>query len=80
MNLKNKIQNSLSESLKVSSDSEVDKEFIHGLEIASKLLIDTFKSKGKVLLAGNGGSAADSQHIAAEFMGRLNFDQILYQL
>ena len=75
MNLKNKIQNSLSESLKVSSDSEVDKEFIHGLEIASKLLIDTFKSKGKVLLAGNGGSAADSQHIAAEFMGRLNFDR-----
>ena len=43
MNLKNKIQNSLSESLKVSSDSEVDKEFIHGLEIASKLLIDTFQ-------------------------------------
>ena len=75
MNLKNKIQNSLSESLKVSADSEVDKEFIHGLEIASNLLIDTFKSKGKVLLAGNGGSAADSQHIAAEFMGRLNFDR-----
>ena len=75
MNLKNKIQNTLSESLKVSTDSEVDKEFIHGLEIASELLIDTFKSNGKVLLAGNGGSAADSQHIAAEFMGRLNFDR-----
>ena len=27
------------------------------------------------MLAGNGGSAADSQHIAAEFMGRLNFDR-----
>ena len=75
MNLKNKIQNSLSESLKANADAEVDKEFIHSLEIASELLIDTFKSKGKVLLAGNGGSAADSQHIAAEFMGRLNFDR-----
>ena len=75
MKLKNKIQNSLSESLKANADAEVDKEFIHSLEIASELLIDTFKSKGKVLLAGNGGSAADSQHIAAEFMGRLNFDR-----
>ena len=38
-------------------------------------MIDTFKKNGKVLLAGNGGSAADAQHIAAEFIGRLNFDR-----
>lgn len=35
-----------------------------------ELVVDTFKSGGKVLVCGNGGSAADSQHIAAEFVGR----------
>ena len=34
------------------------------------LIIDTFKTGGKILVCGNGGSAADSQHIAAEFVGR----------
>lgn len=34
------------------------------------LIIETFKRGGKVLVCGNGGSAADSQHIAAEFVGR----------
>ncbi len=37
--------------------------------------IDTFKNDGKVLLCGNGGSAADAQHIAAELSGRFNYDR-----
>tara|TARA_B100001093_G_C26794853_1_gene1000646 strand:+ start:1015 stop:1548 length:534 start_codon:yes stop_codon:yes gene_type:complete len=53
----------------------LDKDFIFQLDKASSLLIETFRNNGKVLLAGNGGSAADCQHIAAEFMGRLNFDR-----
>ena len=36
------------------------------------LIVKSFKSKNKLLLCGNGGSAADSQHIAAEFMVRLS--------
>jgi D-sedoheptulose 7-phosphate isomerase len=36
----------------------------------AEALVRVFKSKGKVLLFGNGGSAADAQHIAAEFTGR----------
>ncbi len=75
MNLKTIIQDSLTESAKVNSESSMDVDFIKGLELASTMLIDTFQTNGKVLLAGNGGSAADSQHIAAEFMGRLNFDR-----
>ena len=75
MKLKDIITNSLNESTKVNTESEFDKDFLANLETASNLLIDTFKNHGKVLLAGNGGSAADSQHIAAEFMGRLNFDR-----
>ncbi len=40
------------------------------LEIAAKLCIKSLKSGGKILLFGNGGSAADAQHIAAELAGR----------
>ena len=40
------------------------------IEAAGDLLLDTFKDGGKVLLCGNGGSAADCQHIAAEFVVR----------
>jgi D-sedoheptulose 7-phosphate isomerase len=41
----------------------------------SELLVDTFDKGNKVLLFGNGGSAADAQHIAAEFVGRFAFDR-----
>ncbi len=37
---------------------------------ASKLAVDTLKNGNKILLFGNGGSAADAQHIAAELTGR----------
>ncbi|MEK6567741.1 MAG: D-sedoheptulose 7-phosphate isomerase [Candidatus Omnitrophota bacterium] len=37
---------------------------------AAKLIIACYRAKGKVLIFGNGGSAADAQHIAAEFVGR----------
>ena len=40
------------------------------LEVAATLLVDTLKRGNKVLLCGNGGSAADAQHIAAELTGR----------
>jgi D-sedoheptulose 7-phosphate isomerase len=41
----------------------------------SQILIEAFKQGNKVLLFGNGGSAADAQHIAAEFVGRFAFDR-----
>ncbi|TSC88399.1 MAG: D-sedoheptulose 7-phosphate isomerase [Microgenomates group bacterium Gr01-1014_16] len=37
---------------------------------AAKLITQTFKSGGKLLICGNGGSAAQSQHFAAELVGR----------
>jgi D-sedoheptulose 7-phosphate isomerase len=39
---------------------------------ASELLVGCFQRRGRVLLCGNGGSAADCQHLAAEFVGGLN--------
>ncbi len=41
---------------------------------SADLLLESLRSGGKLLLAGNGGSAADSQHIATEFMIRLSHD------
>lgn len=38
-------------------------------------IIQAFRSDHKLLIAGNGGSAADAQHIAGEFLSRLNFDR-----
>lgn len=40
------------------------------IRACADLLLDTFKKGNKVLICGNGGSAADAQHIAAEFVGR----------
>lgn len=43
---------------------------LSAIQTAVSVLTTTLKSGGKILLFGNGGSAADSQHIAAEFIGR----------
>ena len=42
----------------------------HSVEVAAKLCLDCLKNGNKILLFGNGGSAADAQHIAAELVGR----------
>ena len=45
------------------------------LEAAAEACITALKNRGKILLAGNGGSAADAQHIAGEFVSRFAFDR-----
>ncbi len=40
------------------------------IEDAARLLVETLQGGGKILIAGNGGSAADAQHFAAELVGR----------
>lgn len=42
---------------------------------AAEMLVASIKAGGKVLIFGNGGSAADAQHIAAELVNRLNYDR-----
>jgi len=46
------------------------KDCADGIVEAALLIINCLRSGGKVLFFGNGGSAADSQHLAAEFVGR----------
>ena len=47
----------------------------NSIELISKVSIETLESKGKIVLFGNGGSAADAQHIAAELVGRYKMDR-----
>ena len=52
--------------IKIATAKKLDQEIAK----ATKLAINTYKRGNKILLCGNGGSAADSQHIAAELIGR----------
>jgi D-sedoheptulose 7-phosphate isomerase len=45
------------------------------VEKSAKLCIDSLKSGGKIILFGNGGSAADAQHFAAELVGRYKVER-----
>lgn len=66
----------LSKELKESSEVKlkIEQECSDDIVKSTSLLVDSFKKGKKLLLCGNGGSAADSQHIAAEFMIRLSHD------
>ncbi|MBU0720571.1 D-sedoheptulose 7-phosphate isomerase [bacterium] len=45
------------------------------IEDVSKKCVELYRGNNKTILAGNGGSAADAQHIAAELVGRYGFDR-----
>ena len=45
-------------------------EYLEKLAMMCKIITESLKAGGKLLICGNGGSAADSQHLAAEFVGR----------
>ena len=62
------IKHDFSEHIKVSV--ETIKSIGKPIEIAAKICIDSLKNGNKILIFGNGGSAADAQHIAAELVGR----------
>ena len=54
----------------IDTKKEVLKSLVPQIEAAAKMMIKTIKSGKKVIFCGNGGSAADSQHLAAELVGR----------
>lgn len=64
-----------SESITVKEAVLADRELIVQIETVVGLIVDAYRRQGKVLIAGNGGSAADAQHIAAELVSRFGFDR-----
>ena len=72
--MNNFIFNQISESISIKK-LVLDK-CVKTIEDASLLMIDTIKSNRKILWCGNGGSAADAQHLSTELMGGMgNLDR-----
>ena len=67
------IKHEFSEHIKVSVETIKSTE--KTIEIAANLCIESLKKGNKILLFGNGGSAADAQHIAAELVGRYKIER-----
>ncbi len=68
--MKDKIRQIIKDSITTKASILYDEAMIKKIEEISKLFIKTLKKGGKILIFGNGGSAADSQHFAAELVGR----------
>ncbi|MBT3993620.1 MAG: SIS domain-containing protein, partial [Gammaproteobacteria bacterium] len=71
--MKSIIENEFNEHVKAINDTV--KVAIKDIENAAKICIECLKNGNKILIFGNGGSAADAQHIAAEITGRYKTDR-----
>ncbi len=69
------IQNILKASIKVKQEILGDASLLERIRSAVDICVAAFKADKKVLFCGNGGSAADAQHLAAEFSGRFYKDR-----
>jgi D-sedoheptulose 7-phosphate isomerase len=65
----------IDKTISVLSALGADRELVANIEQVVERVTAAFRAGNKVLLAGNGGSAADAQHIAGEFVSRFNFDR-----
>ena len=70
-----RIQQSIEDSIAVKQLILNDKALLNRIEEAFVLCVNSLKLGGKIWLAGNGGSAADAQHLAAELSGRFYLDR-----
>lgn len=70
-----KIKNVIAESVRVKNEILNNPDMLAKCEEIAKLVAEAFRQDKKVLFCGNGGSAADAQHLAAEFSGRFYFDR-----
>lgn len=69
------IQQRIQESIDLKVKLLSDKVLLHRIEQAAWLIVKAFRSGNKILFCGNGGSAADAQHLAAELSGKFYLDR-----
>ena len=69
------IINLINESVRTFTNISKDQHQVVIIEDITNAILNAFKSNNKLLLCGNGGSAADAQHIAAELSGRFEIDR-----
>ena len=70
------IHDSIQSSIAVKTAILNDEKILSQIESAAKTMLACYKSGHKTMFAGNGGSAADAQHLAAELVNRFRFDHI----
>ncbi len=71
----NLIKQSIQSSIEAKEQILESDLLIQNIHSVAELLVSAFETGHKVWFCGNGGSAADAQHIAAELSGRFNFDR-----
>ncbi len=69
------IRNELSQTKALIEAILLDTPFQENVLKIANICIESLNSGGKIIFCGNGGSAADSQHLAAELVSRFNFDR-----
>ena len=55
--------------------SQLSEAHLQAIQAVADAIVRSVRAGGKILLAGNGGSAADAQHVAGEFIGRFLYDR-----
>jgi len=73
--MKNFIENQITASKNIKEKILNDKQLIDLIVEVGEKLVDIYKKGNKLLIAGNGGSAADAQHIAGELVSKFYFDR-----
>ena len=69
------IENIISDSIAVKQEILATPMYLEQIDRVAQLCVEAYQKGNKVILAGNGGSAADAQHIAAELVARFEFDR-----
>src|SRR3989344_5292665 len=69
------IKKAIKDSIETKHKLLESQEFLSLMKEVCEAIVKAFKHDKKILLCGNGGSAADAQHIAAEFSGRFYLDR-----
>jgi D-sedoheptulose 7-phosphate isomerase len=69
------VQKQLAQSIATMQAVLADESIAETIVRLSEITADSMKAGGKLLVAGNGGSAADAQHLVAEFVGRLTINR-----
>jgi D-sedoheptulose 7-phosphate isomerase len=73
--LRSFINEEIDKAISVFTSIRNSEQLLSRVEICVEEICSALNNKNKILLAGNGGSAADAQHIAGEFVSRFNYDR-----
>jgi len=75
MNTLDTVKYQISASVRVKQDLLADENLMEMVAKVAGLMVDAYKAGHKTLWAGNGGSAADAQHMAGELVNKFTFDR-----